>query len=366
MQPTAPRVDRPGLKHVLIVKMSSVGDVVHALPVASALRRQYPSLRISWAVEDWIAPLVRGHRAIDRVVVFPRMRWPGNQLMWLKRVAQAVRDLRAESYDVSIDLQGLLKSSIVAVLSRASIRIGMQFQREGASFVSYAVPAGRPTPHAVDENLACTEFLGAAAKPVSFELAVQPNAAASIDQMLVRAGMSSGSRPIVVNPSASRTHKAWPEDRWTEIVGGVADLAPVVLVGGSDQVTRHATIARGASRPPLDVTGRTTLPELVALLDRCVMHVAPDTGSAHIAAALGRPVIGVYGPTPPSRLAPYGQQDLVVYHEGLCGIGCPRFCVLGHRCLGSVTPDEVIRRAHDVFARATSEGPRMTFPQDAK
>ena len=125
----APRVDVDRLRSVLIVKMSSIGDVVHALPVATALRRRFPQLRISWAVEERAAPLLADHPAIDRVVVFPPMRWGEVGPAWTRAVARAVRDLTSEAYDVCLDLQGLAKSSLVALLSRAPLRLGTWNQR---------------------------------------------------------------------------------------------------------------------------------------------------------------------------------------------------------------------------------------------
>ena len=120
----APAIDGSRLRHVLIVKLSSIGDVVNALPVASALKRTYPSIRITWAIEQWTAPLVQGHPAIDRVVVFPTMvRWPDKPRAWWSELRTAVRTLRDESYDVALDLQGLARSAAVAKLSGAPRRI---------------------------------------------------------------------------------------------------------------------------------------------------------------------------------------------------------------------------------------------------
>ena len=340
------------LKRVLIVKMSSIGDIVHALPVACALRQRYPSLRISWAVEDWAAPLLIGHPAIDRVVCFPAMKWPRRRRQWLQSCQEAIRRLQAESYDVAIDLQGLLKSSVVVLLSRARARIGAQRQREGAWLVSRAVPASAPRAHVVHEYLACAEFLGACAQPVSFQLPVQSEAAASAARLLSQGGIGADTPLIVINPSVSTARKAWPATRWVQVAKALAKTGSVVLVGAPEHVRRQPESARLTGCQALDLRGRTSLAELVALLQRCSLHIAADTGSAHIAAALGRPVVGIYGPTPVWRVAPYGQTELVASHQGLCGVGCPSFCLRGRRCLRAVTADEVIQRAQRAFSHA--------------
>lgn len=344
-------IDLSGLRSLLIVKLSSIGDVVHALPVAVALRRRHPNAHITWVVEDWTAPLLHGHHAIDRIVTFPTMRWGSVGPTWLRSFKDAVRSLRSASYDISIDLQGLLKSAAVALLSRSPVRIGIHEQREGAHLVSHAVsrPPGRL--HVVEDYLRCAELFGATPAPVSFALPVQPEAIASIARRLYEMRIPAEAPLIVINPSASVAWETWPLAHWARVASALSTAGTVILVGGPAQKFRHAELARQAAQPLHDLTGRTTLTELVALLNRCAIHIAPDTGSAHIAAALGRPVVSLHGPTPPWRKAPYGYEDLVVQGAGQCGVGCPRFCVRGRRCLPNTT-DELIARARHVLARA--------------
>lgn len=344
------RCDPSRLRRVLIVKMSSIGDIVHALPVATALRRRYPHVHISWAVEEWTAPLLHNHPAINRLVVFPPMRWGAAGPTWLRSFTRATRSLRRESYDICVDLQGLLKSAVVALLSRAATRIGVPGQREGARLISRPIPSGLGQCHVVEQYLRCAELLGASATPVSFDLPVQQQAVGSITRKLSAMRIPPSAPLIVINPSASGGWKTWPVERWMAVAGALADVGTVVLVGTREQISLHALVAQGTSREIHDLTGRTTLAELVALLARCALHVAPDTGSAHIAAALGRPVIGLYGPTRPRRQAPYGCENLVVYHEAQCGAGCPRLCLRRRRCLQAATPAEVVARAHAVLA----------------
>ena len=347
----AARIDLSGLRSLLIVKLSSIGDVVHALPVAVALRRRYPNLHISWAAEDWTAPLLRGHPAIDRVVTFPTMRWGSVGPGWLRSFTDAMHSLRSESYDVSVDLQGLLKSAMVALLSGAPVRIGIHEQREGAHLVSRGVPRHAGRLHVIEDYLRCAEFLGAAPTPVSFALRIEPAAIASITSKLCDMRVALEAPLIVINPSASVAWKTWPLQHWARVASALSTAGTVILVGGPAQQSLHAELARHAGQPLHDLTGRTTLAELVALLDRCALHIAADTGSAHIAAALGRPVVSLYGPTPAWRKAPYGYEDLVVHGAVQCSSGCPRFCLRSRRCLPAAA-DEVIAQALHALARA--------------
>jgi heptosyltransferase-1 len=346
-----PPADGGPVRTVLIVKLSSLGDVVHALPVASALKSTDPSLRITWAVEEWAAPVVAGHRAIDRVVLFPTMRWwPSRPIVWARKLQQAVRELRSESYDVALDLQGLARSAVVTALSSAPRRLARAGQREGAHLVSYGVRLPSEPLHAVDEYLHVASSLGAARQPAVFAIPVSGAARQRVDTLLSSRGVSSTDRLVVVNASAAGSWKRWAPDRWAAVVDGLADLGRVILSGARGRGRVHAEIAQRARRRPVDLTGGTTLEELVALLERAALHVAPDTGTIHLAVALGTPVVGVYGPTPPWRVGPYRQPHSVVYHADQCGATCPAYCLYGRRCLGAVTADEVIASAHEVLA----------------
>lgn len=339
-------IDACALRHVLIVKLSSIGDVVHALPVATALKRRYPALRITWAVERWTAPLVESHPAIDRLVVFPAMMtWPTPGSGWWPEVRAAVRSLRQEQYDAALDLQGLAKSAIITRLSRAPIRLARAGQREGAHLVSAGVPLPDSPIHAVEEYLQVAAALGADAGQEDFGLSASSDARASVDRLLTAHGISHHQRIIVVNPSAAQSWKHWPASRWSEVIAGLSGAGTVVVIGTAPQAAAHRDIVVGIRPQPVDLTGRTTLGEVTALLERAALHIAPDTGTVHMAVALGTPVVAVYGPTSRVRVGPYQQSGAAVAHDDLCGRFCPAICLRSRRCLGAVTAAEVIGRA---------------------
>lgn len=343
---------------ILIVRLSSLGDIVQTLPVVTALRRRHPAARITWAVEARFAELLDGHAAIDRLVRFPAMEWRSVTGGWVKSLRAAVRDLRAESYDVAVDVQSLAKSSLVALLSRAPLRIGHPWQREGAGLVSRPV-RHRPGAHVVEQYLACAEALGASSAEVTFDLPVRTAARARVSEML--AGRGDGNRPLIVlNPSASKANKCWPAARWVEVAGELADGGDLVFVGSAAEVERHAEIARRAGVEVCDLTGRTTLAELVAVLDRSTLHIAHDTGTAQIAAALGVAVVSIFGPTDPRRAAPWGQAHRALEHDGLCARTCPRLCPYRRRCLRAVTVEEVARSARAAIAQVSAEARSAT------
>lgn len=341
-----PPIDGAAIRHALIVKLSSIGDVIHALPVASALKRRYPSMRITWAAERWTAPLVEGHPAIDRVVAFPpMMTWPASPAAWWSDFRASVRELRRESYDAALDLQGLAKSAVVSALSRAPYRIGRAGQREGAHLVSAGVPLPTTPIHAVDEYLLVARALGADVDPVEFALPISNEARASVDQLLKKHGVATARRLIVVNPSAAQSWKQWPATRWSEVIDRLADAGTVVVIGTASQAPSHRAIVEQSGRRAIDLTGQTTLAEVVALIARASLHLAPDTGTLHIAVALRTPIVAIYGPSSRVRVGPYRQPAAVVAHDDVCGLGCPAYCRYGRRCLEAVTADEVVKKA---------------------
>jgi heptosyltransferase-1 len=342
----APVFDPAGLSRVLIIKMSSIGDVVHAMPVASALRRTYPNLRITWLVEDWLAPLLQRHQAIDRLITLPALRWPlsGPALL---RLRQAIRELRSESYDAAVDLHGLLKSSVMSVLSRAPVRIGTDYQREGAHLFSYGVPSYSPTTNVVEEYLSSARFLGANTDQVVFDLHPDGPELSSVRAMLARSAVPAALPLIVINPAASVPWKDWAAERWVAVARALSENGRVIVIGLRRHRDRNAAIARAAGA--LDLTGETSLAELIALLSIASLHIAPDTGSAHIAAALSTPVIGIYGPTVASRSAPYGQIDRTLWGGERCAPLCPRRCPNNLACLDSISADDVVAKARRIF-----------------
>lgn len=345
----ASAIDAATVRRILIVKLSSIGDVVQALPVASALKDATPDLHIAWAVDEWTSALVAGHRAVDRVIVLPSparaVRRPRG---WLPLAASAIRELRRDSYDVVLDLQGLARSAIVSAIARSRVRITRARPREGAHLVSRSVALPARPVHAVEEYLAVARFAGAPLGPPGFDLPVDPKSIRSVDDRLRREGIDA-SRFITIAPSSSNRSKEWPLDRWVPVTQSLADFAPVVVVGTHDRRARHAGLARGADRPVIDLTGETTLGELVALLRRASVHVTHDSGSGHIAAALGVPVVAVFGGVDPERMAPYGQAHRVLSHRELCGRFCPAYCVYGRLCLNAVRTDEVVAAARQAF-----------------
>jgi heptosyltransferase-1 len=331
---------------VLIVRLGAIGDVVNALVFAAALEEIDPEVEIGWAVHPLSEPLVRGHPCVDRVHVWRRGGGP-------RELLRLVRELRSARYELAVDLQRLQKSALLARLSGAPRVLG--FDRARAKERSWLwtnerVPAGDPDAHRVEQYLEVARHLGWRGVRPRHLLPRDP-AAEAWAEATVRA---LGGAPILVNVGASKPANRWPPERFGELTRAlaVAGAGPVVLTGGPDD-RRAAERARAAAGSGVtDLVGATDLGQLVALSARARLFVGCDTGPMHVAAALGRPVVALFGPADPRRTGPWGEGHAVVRvpppcapcHRSTCNQ--PR-----HACMEDIDVARVLAAARARLAR---------------
>ncbi|MBI2216386.1 MAG: lipopolysaccharide heptosyltransferase I [Candidatus Rokubacteria bacterium] len=311
------RTDASDLRSIAIVKLSALGDIVHVLPVAAALRARWADARLAWVVERPHAAILRRHPAIDEVVTVDTRAWrrarrPSDVARALRDVAAVRRRLRLIRPAVALDLQGLLKSGIVTRATGAPLRIGFGAARckepLAARFTNRHVVPPASARHVVDQYLALLEPLGLErpAKP-EFHLPWDDGAESAIEAFFAQAGLVARDRLVVLNPGAARPDKRWPASEFASLARLLVRRARarvLVLWGpGEDAVAR--TIAGDARdvimAPPTD------LDELLSVLRRASVVVAADTGPLHLAAALGVPCAALFGPTSSERNGPYGE-----------------------------------------------------------
>jgi lipopolysaccharide heptosyltransferase I len=303
---------------VAVVKLSSIGDVVHALPVAVALARPPIAARVTWVAEAREAAILAGHPAVDDVIVADTRGWrrerPG--LPAMREAFAVARRLRREAFDVALDLQGLMKSAMLTALTRAPRRIGFAagWSREWPATLltneRVRPPAGAR--HVVDQYLALARPLGIEATRVEFGLPADAAADARADELLTGAGIKPRDRLVLVNPGAGRPDKRWPVERFRDLAQRLADEAGarvLALWGPGEEGDARAIV--GATTGAL-LAPPTTLRDLTALARRARLVIAGDTGPLHIAAAVGTPCLGLYGPTPGVRNGPYGAGNRVL------------------------------------------------------
>lgn len=351
-------VEMRQIQRVAIVKLSSIGDVVHALPVSAALKRTYPHLHLAWIVEERCAEMVTGNPYLSEVITIPGKAW--RHSAWHPRTWHEVRRvlgmLRAPRFQLTIDLQGLLESAVVAWLTGAPLRVGYHWQREGAWLFNRVVPKSPASVHAVQEYLDVARFLGAETEPVEFPLYIPPEADLRVHQLLEEHGVSPPEGFISINPSAGRNYKRWRTDRWAEVITQIHQehRLPVVLVGGKADIPLAQQIRSATDAPFVDLVGKTSLKELAAVLRRSLVHLCADTGSAHISVALGKPVIGLYGPTDPVRTSPYGQEHRLLTHKHECLICRARPRQKHSDCMDKITVAEVMQMLERTLSEVLS------------
>lgn len=322
---------------ILVVKLSSLGDLFHALPAVHALCQEW-GLPADWVTQTEYAELVGCFTDVERVIAFPRHGWPG-------RFGAFLRELRREAYTMVLDLQGLLKSALVARLARSARRVGLRSSREGASRL-YSERVGPPGSgvHAVEEALQAVRELGVPVGSPEFPVSFPP----------LNADLP---RPRVALVPCSRwLTKNWPAESFRRVAGELQERAgaSVVLMGAAVDQAVCAAIAGGLPGRTLDLCGRTSLVELGGWMREMDLVISVDSGPMHVAAALGRPVLALFGPTDPRRTGPYGQGHCVLQVNDLeCRPCQDRRCRRNNlACLRRLEPSQVVAAALQML-RAT-------------
>lgn len=330
---------------VLIVLTGSLGDVVRGLALPGLLRRAGVAGRVGWVVERRWRELVEAHPAVDRVLAFDRTR-P------LSRASY--RALRSEPWHVCLDLQRLFKSGLLARLSGAPRRIGVprSLSRESNWLFQTEHVEEPSAPAKMDLYLSFARHLGAPiALPLDFGLERLAAAGAGVQA-------STGSGPILTLVlGSSRPPKDWPVARAAELIDRLVaeSRVRVVLVGAACRRDEAAALVARAPTRVTDLVGRTTLAELAFVLRRSLAAVGPDSGPGHLAAALGRPYVGLFGPTDPRRVAPWGCEDLVVASPVPCGSCSKRRCRRGTAsCMAAIDGEAVWQKLAPLLAADAS------------
>lgn len=295
-------------QRVVVVRLSAIGDVIHTLPVACALREAFPRCGVAWVVESRAAALLRGHPAIDELVELPRGFLKSPACMWQLR-----KRLRTWRPDVAIDVQSLSKSALVAWLSGARWRIGFARPqgREIAPWLNRVHVRPRAV-HVVEQYLELLEPLGICRPAVRFGIPELPGEGQAAEAFLERSGLRGGF--AVLNAGSGWPSKRWPSDRFAAVarhLGQAWHLSCLVVWAGEEE-RRWAEAIVGAAAGRARLAPATSLRELAALLRRARLCVSSDTGPLHLAAALGTPCVGLYGPWPAERNGPFGPQHIAI------------------------------------------------------
>lgn len=327
------------------------------MPVANLLRKHFPRAFIAWLVNDSLVGLLKNCPAIHAIIPFHRRRWTSPARM--PEFCQYLRKLRRQHFDMTIDLQGLLRSGVVTKATGAARRIGLSDAREGSHwFYNEVVPVPRDVTHAVDRYLLAVKHLGLPVAPVEFPFGESDGDKRGVDEFL-RSHSADNSPLIGLCPGARWDNKRWPAESFARLASELSARGSghrVVLIGGGVEAGLLQSIASGSVAHPIVMAGALPLNRLIELIRRCRLFVGNDTGPTHIAAALRVPTIELFGPTDPALTGPHASQGghtIVLGKTIECAPCLKPSCANRNplECLKSIRVEEVIAAAEKWMPR---------------
>ena len=330
--------------------------MIQALPVLRLLKLHYPKSEIFWWIDSALAPLIEGDPDLTGIVRFERKRWAKPQ-HWPEMV-RSVRWLRAQHFDLVIDLQCLLRSSAFAWLARGKFLAGLDEVREGArGFYDLAAPRKTFHTHAVDWYLSVLPPLGIPVHKKFNWLPERKQIADAVKQKWFGENSklkTRNSKLILLQPGARWKNKRWPAKFFAELVRALAGKFPdarFAILGDKGDQPLGEIILQAAPEKVLNLCGATSLPEMIEIVRRCDLMVTNDTGPMHVAAALGKPLVALFGPTAPERTGPYGQLENVLRLKLPCSPCLKSDCSIENtdECLRALPPALVLARVEKLL-----------------
>ena len=342
---------------ILLIKPSSLGDVVHALPTANLLRKTFPEATIAWLINDSLVGLLKNCPVINAIIPFYRQRW-GHASRWSEFLLY-LRKLKEQEFDLAIDLQGLFRSGVLARASGAPRRVGLSDAREGAGwFYNEIVSIPPGVTHAVDRYLQTISHLGSPIGTIEFPFGESAEDKEAVSELLKSQG-AGGTPLIAFSPCARWDNKRWAAESYAELARQVEhQWKPhrVVLIGEARDEKYLCSIANQSSVRPIVMAGALTFGQLIDLLRRCSLFFGNDTGPTHIAAALNVPTVEIFGPTDPAKTGPHSTQldhTIVVRRELPCAPCLKPTCSnsIHLECLHTISVRDVLEAADTLMDR---------------
>jgi len=336
-----------GIKNILVIKPSSLGDVLHAFPAVTMLAEAYPNASIDWLINKSFAPLVKFHPNVKQSIIFPRKEL-GNIIKFPKSFLSLVKNLRKKNYDLIVDFQGLMRSAIFAKLAKSSTIYGFANPKETLSKHLYnkKITIPKDIIHAVDKNLYLVSQI-VDKKPLSHfpKLKILNNEKKSIFEKLKIEGIEKSDICIGIAPSARWESKSWPPGFFAETIDIIAQkhkyLKFLIIGVPEDQKIADAIISKSTNKNIISMTGKSSMGELVELIRYCKIFISNDSGPMHIASAIGTPVFALFGPTDSSKTGPYGEKHHLFKSNLNCEKCLRRECPIGtNECHTSIDVHE--------------------------
>ena len=335
-------------KNILIIKMSALGDVMHALPCAAALRDLYPKARITWIVHPQFSAFIPEAPIVDEVIIFDKKSFSkmsfGDKLKEFLRMRKL---LRSKRFDLVLDLQGLFKSAVIAWLTGCKTRYGYNDMRECSGYVSKAIHGANDKGHIVQQYLDVIRFLGSDVREPVFPMPRLLQEKKKIQHLLSeKFNDISKDRLIALVPGAGWVTKEWPEDYFIDLAKQLIQQGKyIVLVGGPAEIEKgNKIIEKLPDSKVISLIGKTSLKELAALMSFVGLCIGGDTGPVHIAAAMGTRIIALFGASSGHRAGPYGSNVTIISTDEKCAPCFKRKCPLHKNCMKKIQVATVMQR----------------------
>lgn len=338
------------IENILVVKLSAIGDVIHALPVSYALKESFPDAKVTWVVEPPAYDLLTNNPYIDHIILFEKKKFK-SIAGFIKHLPAFSAELKKIKYDVVLDLQGLGKSAAIAYLSGASLKLGCSNMRELSDWVCKPVRGQNQNGHIVERYLDVVRELGCKVEKVVFPIVITEKEVDIATKVMLQAGMDIKNSYVVLAVGANWPNKRWSTKFYAELVDYLyaKDIRPVVIGGGVIDSRLVAEINEKSEIPPVDLVGKTTLKQLAYIIKKAKAVVGGDTGPVHLAAGLEKPVVMLMGPTDLNRNGPYGQPKNAIEISRTCKHCWKRQCKLNLDCLADIKLETVVKKLQAIL-----------------
>lgn len=334
-------------KNILIIKMSALGDVMHALPCAAALRELFPNAKITWIVHPQFGTFVPEQPIVDDVIYFDKKAFSKMSIISkVKEFCRIRKLLRSKKFDLVLDLQGLFKSAVIAWMTGCENCFGYNDMRECSSLVSKPVHGDNDKGHIVQQYLDVIRYFGSNIKEPFFPMPALIEEKSTMKAILQEKFDDKEKVDIIaLVPGAGWVTKEWPVEYYIELATYLITKDKViVLVGGPAELNKGVAIEQELPKDKvLNLVGKTNLRELAALMNNVGLCIGGDTGPVHIAAAMGTRIIALFGASSGHRAGPYGKNVTIISTSEKCAPCFKRKCPLDKNCMKKITVDEVIQ-----------------------
>ncbi len=330
------------MKNILVVKLSAIGDVIHALPVSYAIKETFPDAKLTWVVEPPSYDLLTMDPYIDEIILFHKKEFKSIR-GFLHNIRPFRKKLRLENYDAVLDLQGLFKSAAIAHVAKAPLKLGMCNMREMSSRISKPVVGPNAYGHIVERYLDVARALGCRVDNVVFPVEVPKTDADRAVSIMANAGVHMENPYVVFVIGANWPNKRWPVQHFAELGDWFFQnqVTPVIVGNGALDIKRTLDVAGMMRVPPVNMVNKTDLKQLAYIIKNARLVIGGDTGPVHLAAGMGVRTIMLMGPTDAKRNGPYGQIENAIEVDRPCRYCWKRTCMKDADCLERITIQHV-------------------------